>query len=399
MKRPFCSFTHTKRACYIGYIVQAIVNTFVPLLFVTFNTSLGITLEKLTLISSFNFAVQLTVDLLAARFADRIGYRRLIVSAQFCSAAGLIGYGILPYLFDPFAGLLLAAFFCAVGGGLIEVLISPVIEACPTERKSANMSFLHSFFCWGQAGVILLSTLFFSLAGIRHWQILTAVWAVIPLTDAFLFLQVPINRVAEKEDVMPPRRLLSSGSFLLLILLMICAGASEVAMSLWASAFAEVGLGISKSAGDLAGPFVFAILMGICRVFYSLTSERIRLLSFMSVSSAVCLIGYLLAALAPYPALSLTGCALVGLSVGILWPGTLSLAARLCPAGGTFMYGILALAGDLGCIAGTALVGFLSGFFRDDLHKGLLFASLFPILLVVGLAVCSRKSRLAGILV
>lgn len=387
------SFTYTKRACYIGYIVQAIVNNFITLLFVTFNQTMDITLEDLALVASFNFFVQLFVDFTAARYADRIGYRKLMVTGQLCAALGLIGYAVLPFLFAPLTGLLMASFLCAVGGGIVEVLVSPIIEACPSDQKSASMSILHSFYCWGQAGVILLSTLFFLLADIGNWRILACLWALIPLANTVIFLQVPINPVVEAEDAEPPKTLFRNKIFWLLIFLMICSGASELAMAQWASAFAEAGLQVSKTVGDLAGPCLFALLTGIVRVIYSLMSRRIRLISFMVASAVVCLIGYLLAAFAPYPAVNLIGCALVGLSIAMFWPGTISLAARLCPTGGTFMFGLLALAGDIGCVTGTAIVGYAAGLFGDNLKMGLAVAALFPVLLLIGLIICQHVNK------
>ncbi len=387
------SFTYTKRACYIGYIVQAIVNNFITLLFVTFNQTMDITLEDLALVASFNFFVQLFVDFTAARYADRIGYRKLMVTGQLCAALGLIGYAVLPFLFAPLTGLLMASFLCAVGGGIVEVLVSPIIEACPSDQKSASMSILHSFYCWGQAGVILLSTLFFLLADIGSWRILACLWALIPLANTVIFLQVPINPVVEAEDAEPPKTLFRNKIFWLLIFLMICSGASELAMAQWASAFAEAGLQVSKTVGDLTGPCLFALLTGIVRIVYSLMSRKIRLISFMIVSAVVCLIGYLLAAFAPYPAVNLFGCALVGLSIAMFWPGTISLAARLCPTGGTFMFGLLALAGDIGCVTGTAIVGYAAGLFGDNLKMGLAIAAIFPLLMLVGVLASSQYTK------
>ena len=307
----------------------------------------------------------------------------------------MIGYGTLPYLLgNRFAGLLIATALCAVGGGLIEVLVSPIIESCPSDSKSGSMSLLHSFYCWGQAAVVLLSTLFFTVCGIDNWRILTVIWAVVPIVNAFTFTRVPVPQPVEEGAAMSAKQLFSSRGFGILILLMICSGAAELAISQWASAFAEAALNVNKTVGDLMGPCLFAILMGVSRAFYSVFSRRTGLVRFMAVSGILCFIGYLTASLSPFPALSLAGCALCGFSVGIFWPGTLSIAARVCPNGGTFMYGILALAGDVGCVCGTGFVGFISGMFGDDLKKGILCASVFPILMFIGLTVCrSRMNR------
>lgn len=389
------AYKGTKIACYTGYIVQAIVANLAPLLFITFNRTFDISLTKITFLSGFNFAVQLLVDLIAARYAERLGYRKSVILSQIFAASGMIGYGTLPYLLgNRFAGLLIATALCAVGGGLIEVLVSPIVESCPSDSKSGSMSLLHSFYCWGQAAVVLLSTLFFTVCGIDNWRILTVIWAVVPIVNAFTFTRVPVPQPVEEGAAMSAKQLFSSRGFGILILLMICSGAAELAISQWASAFAEAALNVNKTVGDLMGPCLFAILMGVSRAFYSVFSRRTGLVRFMAVSGILCFIGYLTASLSPFPALSLAGCALCGFSVGIFWPGTLSIAARVCPNGGTFMYGILALAGDVGCVCGTGFVGFISGMFGDNLKKGILCASVFPILMFIGLTVCrSRMNR------
>lgn len=387
------NYNHTLNASYIGYITQAVVNNFVPLLFLTFESSFHIPLEKITLLVTINFGIQLLVDLVSAKFVDKIGYRVCIVIAHVCAAIGLVGLGIFPQFFaDPYWGLLLAIGFYAIGGGLIEVLVSPIVEACPTERKSAAMSLLHSFYCWGSVFVILCSTLFFVTVGISNWRILAALWAVIPALNALYFSRVPIATLTEGGQGFSIRKLFSLKIFWVFVLLMACSGAAELAMSQWASAFAEAGLGVTKTIGDLAGPCLFAVLMGLSRVFYSKFSERIRLSRFMGASAVLCIFGYLLAALSPLPVLSLAGCALCGLSVGILWPGTFSLASIQCPKGGTALFALLALAGDIGCSGGPTMVGMVSRAFGGDIHVGLLSTVLFPVLLILGLFLCSRMS-------
>lgn len=385
------SYTHTLVASYMGYITQAIVNNFVPLLFLTFQQSYHIPLSKITLLVTINFGIQLLVDLLAARYVDQIGYRASIVAAHFFSALGLAGLGIFPEVFnDPYIGILLSIGLYAIGGGLIEVLISPIVEACPTEKKSAAMSLLHSFYCWGHVLVVVVSTLFFMRFGIEKWRNLAWIWALIPFLNGIYFTQVPINTLHEEGEGGTIRKLFSMKLFWIFAVLMICAGASEQAMSQWASAFAESGLKVSKTIGDLIGPCFFAILMGTARVFYSKFSEGIKLQSFMIGSSLLCITSYLLATCVPSPVLALAGCGLCGLSVGILWPGTFSLAAKECPKGGTAMFALLALAGDLGCSAGPTVVGMVSSTFNGNLKMGLLVAIIFPILLITGLVLSQR---------
>jgi fucose permease len=381
------NYNHTLLASYTGFITQAIINNFTPLLFITFQTNYQISLEKITFLVTANFGIQLLVDLLAILFVDKIGYRISIVSAHLFAAVGLFGLGLFPQLFtDPYSGLLLAVFCYAIGGGLIEVLVSPIVEACPTKNKAGNMSFLHSFYCWGSVFVILGSTIFFSLTGVENWKLLALIWAVVPMLNAVYFSQVPLAPLVEKDERMSLSAMFNTKVFWLFILLMICAGASEQAMSQWASAFAESGLGVSKTIGDLAGPGFFAVLMGLARVFYARISEKYNLMKFMLASSVLCIISYLLAAFSSLPLLSLLGCALCGLSVGIFWPGTLSIATRNCPKGGSALFAMLALAGDVGCSAGPTLVGMVSAAFGNNLKIGLAAAFIFPFLMFTGVA-------------
>lgn len=384
------NYQHTIYACYIGYICQAIVNNFVPLLFLTFQSQFGISLERIALLTSINFAVQLATDAVAAKLTDRIGYRASLVSAHLFHIVGFLILCLLPQVLpDPFVGLLLGVCVYAVGGGMIEVLISPVVEACPTEGKAAAMSLLHSFYCWGQVGVVLLSTLFFAVFGVENWPVMGCIWLIVPAFGAVAFTRVPIPTLVPEGKAMSITGLLRSRSFWLLALIMVCAGASELAMSQWASAFAEAGLGVSKTVGDLFGPCLFAVLMGSARVFFGKRGARLNIQRWLMISAALCVVSYLVASLSPWPVLGLGGLALCGLSVGLMWPGTFSLAAERLPAGGTAMYALLALAGDLGCSAGPGLVGLVSGL--SNLHKGLLTAMIFPIVLLCTLLLTGRK--------
>lgn len=392
------TFKHTLAASYIGYITQGIVNNFAPLLFLTFATTWDIPLSKITLLITINFGTQLLVDILSTGIVDKIGYRRLIVAAHLLSAIGLVGLGLLPQILpDPYIGLVVSIVLYATGGGLIEVLISPIAEACPTTNKEAHMSLLHSFYCWGYMLVILGSTAFFVLAGIENWWVLACLWALVPLVGAAFFLVVPIRQLEddlETGEVLSLPGLFRTPLFWLFILMMFCAGAAELAMSQWASAFAEAGLGISKTMGDLLGPCLFALLMGLSRLFSSRMSRHIRTETFMGLCCGLCLVGYLLAALAPWPLLSLVGCGVCGFSVGIFWPGTYSLAAVSLRRGGSALFAFLALAGDLGCVGGPALVSLGTRILPGgSLKIAMLPAVIFPILLFIGVQVLSRRRR------
>lgn len=387
VERNGMDYKKTIYACFIGYIVQAIVNNFVPLLFLMFHNRYGISLEKITLLVTFNFGIQLIVDLCSIGFVDRIGYRISMILAHILSAAGLILLTILPEIFaDSFTGLLTAVIIYAVGGGLLEVLVSPVVEACPTDNKETAMSLLHSFYCWGHVGVVLLSTLFFAAAGMDRWKMLALCWAAVPIMNAVFFTRVPIAQLVEEgEQGLSLRELFSMKIFWILMLMMVCAGASEQSVSQWASALAEQGLGINKTIGDLAGPMTFAVFMGSARACYGKMGESINLERFMLCSSILCAASYLMISLVPQPVLGLAGCGLCGLSVGIMWPGTFSTASAAVRRGGTAMFALLALAGDVGCSAGPTLVGFLSGIFGNSLRKGILAAVVFPMLMILSI--------------
>lgn len=388
-------YNKTITACFVGYIVQAVVNNFTPLLFLFFQKSYHVPLSQITLLVTFNFGIQLLVDLLSVGFIDKIGYRASMVIAHVLSAAGLVLLTVLPdVLPTPFVGILIAVMIYAIGGGLLEVLVSPVVEACPSDNKEKAMSMLHSFYCWGHAGVVFISTLFFYVAGIENWKILAIIWALIPVGNAIVFTRVPIATLIEDgESGLGLKELFRMKIFWILLVMMICAGASEQAVSQWASTFAEKGLGISKTAGDLAGPMAFAILMGTSRLFYGKYGDRIHLERFMVYSSLLCILSYLGISLFPVPLLSLIACAVCGLSVGIMWPGTFSKASAALPKGGTAMFALLALGGDKGCSGGPTLVGMVSGALGDNLKIGVLAGIIFPALLLMGIILCGKMKR------
>ena len=389
------SYEHTIYASYIGYITQAIVNNFAPLLFLTFASSYDLTLDKIAMITTVNFTVQLIVDFLSAKVIDKLGYRPMIVAAHVFAASGLIGMAILPEIMgNAYAGILVAVVLYAVGGGIIEVLISPIVEACPTKKKEAAMSLLHSFYCWGHVGVVLVSTLFFTLFGVENWRVLACIWAIVPIINMFYFMIVPIYPIVQEHEKMALGAMLKQKVFWILMILMVCAGASEQAMSQWASAFAESALHVSKTVGDLMGPCIFAVLMGTSRAIYGKYSDKIPLKKMMAGCALLCIACYLMAILAPSPIWGLAGCAICGFSVGIFWPGTFSLAAAKLPGAGTAMYAFMALAGDVGCSSGPTLVGIVANQFDGDLQKGLIGGILFPVLILAGIyRIFTKKSH------
>lgn len=386
------SYRHTIYASYLGYITQAIVNNLAPLLFLIFRAEYGFSLRQITLLTTINFAVQLLVDLISAKWIDKIGYRISVVMAHVFAAVGLVGMAVLPSVFsDAYVGMLFAVILYAIGGGIIEVLISPIVEACPSDHKASAMSLLHSFYCWGTVAVVFLSTCFLQIAGKEHWRLLCLLWAILPVANGFYFSKVPIYILVEENEGMSIRELVKNKMFWLFFILMIAAGASEQGMSQWASAFAESGLHLSKVWGDIAGPCFFSLLMGLSRAYYGKHGERMDLLKYILASAVLCVLSYGVVVFAPYPLLSLLGCGMCGLSVGILWPGVFSLASKELPKGGTAMFALLALSGDVGCSGGPTLVGSVANVFGDDLKMGLLSATVFPMILI--LCACILKKR------
>ncbi len=377
------TYKHTLYACFLGYVTQSVVNNLAPLLFIIFHEQLGVDLAKITLLVTVNFSVQLIVDAISPLFADKIGCKKCIVAAHIFACAGLLSMGILPCLIAPFPALLISVIIYAIGGGLIEVLISPIAESCPTENKASVMSLLHSFYCWGTMAVVIISTLFLAFFGKTSWNVLSVLWALLPLFNCVFFCFVPVNQLTEKSESMSFKELFTSKFFMLFIILMISAGASEQAMSQWASFFVESALKVPKALGDVFGICMFALFMGIARVGYSIMSEKIDLRKALILSGVLSITSYITVALSSYPILSLAGCALCGLSAGILWPGVFSMAAKFFPRGGTLMFAILALAGDAGCSSGPTLTGFVSALAGDSLNAGLLAAVFFPLVLVI----------------
>ncbi len=379
------TYDHTMIGCFIGYIVQAIVNNFVPLLFLTFQKTYAISLSHITFLVTLNFGIQLLVDLLSAFFVDRIGYRIAMCLAHLFTALGFALLIVLPdHVSDPYLGIMVSVIVYAIGGGLLEVIVSPIVEACPTDHKESAMSLLHSFYCWGHVGVVLISTVFFAVVGIRHWRILTLLWILIALGNMLLFTRTPIaSLIEEGQTGLSLKELLSQKVFWLLLLMMICSGASEQAVSQWASVLAEKGLGVSKTIGDLAGPMSFAIFMGTSRAIYGKFGQKLDLDQYMTASCILCVISYLLIALVPNPVINLAGCAICGFSVGIMWPGSFSKASASLPLGGTLMFAFLALGGDVGCSGGPTFAGLIASHFQDNLQMGILMAVIFPIGLLV----------------
>ena len=388
------SFQKTITACFIGYIVQAIINNFVPLLFLTFQSTYGIPLSQITMLVTVNFGLQLLIDLASVTFVDKIGYRASMMIAHVFSAAGFIALAVLPDILpNPFAGILCSVIVYAIGSGSIEVLGSPIVEACPFDNKEATMSLLHSFYCWGAVGTILISTLFFLLFGMDSWKWLAVLWALIPTCNIYNFATCPIEHLVEEGNGMGIRELFQKPLFWISVCLMICSGASELAMAQWASAYAEAALGLSKAIGDLTGPCMFAVTMGISRVIFGKYGDRIDLMKFMTGSGILCVVCYLLTSLSSNPLIGLIGCIVCGFSVGIMWPGTISISSKKFPLGGTAMFALLAMAGDLGGSIGPGIVGYITQAAGDNIRIGMSVGLVFPVILLVMLFILSIEKH------
>lgn len=387
------TYKHTKLTCYFAYFIGAVVVNFAPLLFVTFQREFGISMVQLSVLIGLNFGVQMTVDLLCAQVVDKIGYRACATSAGLFSAAGFASMAILPFLMDSYAGLCISVILYAIGGGIMEVIISPMIAALPKEGKSESMSFLHSFYCWGQVATVLLTILYFNLFGAQNWRTLCFLWAVGPFLMTIMYIFVPIKSFTNEKHKISISELFKKGIFWVFLVLMLCSGASEIAMAQWASYFAETALGMSKTVGDLFGPCLFAVAMGFSRVFYGKMSDKLNLANYIFVCSALCILSYILAALSPNGALSLVGCILCGVSVGVMWPGVLSLASVRCPYGGTALFAFLAVAGDLGCMLGPNVVAQVAERFTVNgagLKAGLLACVIFPLVMIMGTLILKK---------
>lgn len=386
------NYKKTKLACYLGFVTQAISANFAPLLFLKFHNDYGISFGNIALISAFFFVTQLLVDLFCVKYVDKIGYRKSIVTSEICAAIGLVGLAFGPEIMpDPFVGIIISVIIYAIGSGLIEVLCSPIIEACPFDNKEATMSLLHSFYCWGSVGTILISTVFMTIFGIDSWKWLACIWAIVPAVNIYNFATCPIEKLVEDGEEIGVRALLKSPLFAVLIVLMICSGASEISMAQWASAYAESALGLTKTLGDLTGPCMFAVAQGICRVIYGKVGDRIDLQKFMFCSGGLCLLCYVATFISTNPVIGLVGCIVCGFSVGIMWPGTISLSSKAFPIGGTAMFAILAMAGDMGGAIGPMAVGRATQMAGDNIRIGMGIGCIFPLVMIIGLIIMKNK--------
>lgn len=385
------TYNHTMKCCFAAYMSSATVNNILPLLFLTMQRLFGITLAQLGFLIVLNFGVQMVVDFLGAKYADRWGYRATIITALTMAALGLCALSLLPFVFEPFTGLICSVCMYAIGSGLLEVIISPIVEALPSDNKEAAMSLLHSFYCWGQLTCTIVSTAFFVAFGIDNWRLLLCMWALLPFVTMLFFTKAPMCSLqSDSNDKTSLLSLFRQKGFAIFFVIMLCSGASELAMAQWVSYFAEEGLGVSKTVGDLLGPGMFALCMGLGRVFFSKKSEKVNLSKYLILCAAVVTLSYVGAAVVKVPIVSLIFCALCGVGVAVMWPGTLSLAAKTMPCKSTAMFAMLAVGGDIGCAIGPEAIALGASAFSlhgSGIKAGLLCSVIFPVVL----ALCVHK--------
>lgn len=398
MVKENTNYKKTLHACYRGYITQAIIVNLAPLFFIIFQDRYNVSFVTLGSIVLLNFVTQLMTDLVSIKFIEKVGYRIAAVMAHLLASIGLVLLGTLPNIMPVVPALVTATLFYSVGGGLLEVIVSPIVDSLPGEEKESSMSLLHSFYCWGQVLVILITTCLLFFIGNKNWHIIPILWAILPIYNLIKFLKVPMLPPLTSDERMPIKKLLNSKIFLVILLLMLCAGASELALAQWASLFTEKALGVSKAIGDVFGPCLFGVLMGVGRTVYGIYGGKVKLLRVLIISSLLCICAYLLASLSQNAMISLVGCALCGLSVSLMWPGMLSFASEEFKTGGTAMFGIMAVFGDMGCSVGPWVIGFVSEFTiatgeAQALRYGVLAAVIFPIVMMIGTLFLQKKRK------
>lgn len=383
----------TKLAGYVGFVVQAIVNNFLPILFIVFQDIYGLGYEKLGRLIVFNFAVQMFIDFITPKIIHKIGYRRAAFLCQFTACLGLCLMSLLPRIMpSPYTAMFIAIAVYATGSGLMEVILSPMIEMLPTGNKSGNMAVLHSFYCWGQTVVVPLTTLMVFAFGYENWSYIPLVWAIVPFINMLAFLRVPIVEPGREVKQSTLIELLKTPSFIIYMLMMFCGGASEIAMSQWASLFVEQALGVSKAIGDIVGPCLFALFMALGRVIYAKFSKKVSFTRLLIWLNILCFVCYVMVGISKIAALSLVFCALCGFSVSISWPGIYSAGARTFKTGGAVMFSAFAMCGDTGCALGPGLVGLVAEY--TNLNMGFIAAAVFPFIMVI-CSIIILKNRVA----
>lgn len=383
-------YRSTKLACYVGYIVQAVINNFLPILFIALQDVYELSYEKLARLIVFNFVTQMVTDLITPKIVEKTGYKKAAVICHGAAALGLALLGILPRFIPPYSGIIISIIVYAFGSGLIEVLVSPIIEMLPTTDKSGNMSILHSFYCWGQAFTIIVTTFLVKVFGYGNWTIIPLVWAVLPFINMFFFMRVPVVEPEKEKKNAGFKELVRNRRFLIYMVMMLCAGATEIAMAEWASMFVQKALGVSKVVGDLTGPCAFALFMGIGRMWYAAVAKRVNFRKTLIILSTLCFICYVVVAVCNIPWVSLIFCAICGFTVSISWPGIYSAGAEEFPDGSSVMYSVFAMCGDTGCCLGPWALGIVADSF--GLNTGFAVTSVFAVIMIIAVLLLGKST-------
>ena len=391
------SYKSTIAACYIGSFVQAIIVNTTPILFIPLREQFGLTFQQMGLLVLINFISQVGCDILFSNAIDKYGFRRFVVAAHGLAVVGLVLFAASPLLFDrPFAGFVTATIIFSGSGGLLELLLSPIVNAIPTDEKAGAMSVLHSFYSWGQAAVILLTTVLLFVFGRAWWQWIILIWTLVPLFNFFFLMRVPFAPNVPEEQRQGMDKILLKPFFIAALATILCGAAAELCISQWASAYLEEAMRLPKVVGDVGGVCLFAVMMGVGRLFYGMYGKKINVSLMMLIGTVGAAACYITVALSGTAVLSLLACGLCGLCVSLLWPGTLVVASEHYPLAGAWMFAILA-AGDIGASAGPWLMGvvaeqahrlpFLSGLLTQGmspdqlgLRAAMLVSALFPII-------------------
>lgn len=351
----------TTISCFVGIFAQAVIINLAALLFMPLMRLHGLTYVQLGTLVAVNFSVQVGSDLVFSGLIDRIGFRRLVLPACLVGSLGLFLFALAPVLLPGrvFAGLLAATAVYSAAGGLLEVLLSPIVNAIPNEEKGAAMSLLHSFYAWGQMATIILTTLFLFLVGERHWQWMVGFWALLPLANFLLFLKAPFPPSVPEEHRLNMGDLILKPFCLLAFAAIFFGASAEVLMNQWTSAFMERALLLPKLTGDLFGMCGFALMLGLGRAWHGKYGARFDISKALVAMSALAVLCYLVVALAPGSWPGLLACMVCGFATSLLWPGTLIVASERYPLAGAWMFALLAAAGDVGAGLGPWFTGWV----------------------------------------
>ena len=386
----------TKYTCYLFYVLQGTLLNLTPLLFVPLMEQYGLSYMKLGALASVNFATQLIVDIVLSKLTDKHRYR---ISLRLSASAAFIGYMIFAWapgrLGDPYTWLLIGTVVYSIGAGLMEITISPLIHALPDKAKGKSMAILHSFYAWGVVLTVIVSTSVLAIIGRDKWNFIVTGWLIVPVIGFILscIMPVPKPESGENERTAGSFRILIKPAFILFLAMIFFGSCAEAVMTQWSSAFLERAVGLDKLIGDIAGMSMFALMLGLCRMASAALDKKISLSTYMMLGTIGAVICYIIVSVSNVAAVSLIFCALTGFMVGMLWPGTLVLAADAFPKAGAWLFAYLAVAGDLGGVFGPWITGAIAD--RSGLNAGLGAAAIFPVIGLICMIIYKRRTRSA----